>query len=294
MSLWGRRCVRGWVSGLLVLAWMQLGTIGHVRAGMTDELMDTTKHPVSVTMAMQADSFFGFNPAIYGTYGLTENVALAFNFTYWTAISGIGVHDNNPWLETDVGLNFTFLDKRLSITPMIGFVHGQLLSSRGGFFPKGGGSVNERTTAFEGAVPNITMNWLDDRFEGEFYMGYYKSIRSEGGSSSDPNASLNCAGGAAGLGNCQGPTGGRGTWDFLHWWANAGYRVNSIFSFGVHYEQLLTTRDSSAPGAQQDYYRWLGPYVEMKLPGGMAFRFTAGHDFGDNEDFYKLKFTKTF
>ena len=28
------------------------------RAGITDDLMDTTKHPVSVTMAMQADSFF--------------------------------------------------------------------------------------------------------------------------------------------------------------------------------------------------------------------------------------------
>ena len=46
--------------------------------------------------------------------------------------------------------------------------------------------------------------------------------------------------------------------------------------------------------AAQSYYRWLGPYVEMKLAGGMAFRFTAGHDFADNQDFYKLKFTKTF
>ena len=32
----------------------------------------------------------------------------------------------------------------------------------------------------------------------------------------------------------------------------------------------------------------------MKLAGGMSFRFTAGHDFADNEDFYKLKFVKTF
>jgi hypothetical protein len=230
-------------------------------------------------MAMQADSFFGFNPAIYGTYGLTDNVALAFNFTYWTMISGVGVHDANPWLETDVGLNLTFLDKRLSITPMIGFVHGQLLSSRGGFFPNGGGSVNQRTTAFEGAVPNLTMNYLDDRFEGEFYLGYYKSIRSEGGS---PGGASTCAttGDPAASGNCLGPNqgGNRGTWDFLHWWTNAGYRVNSMWSLGLHYEQLLTTRDNSAPGAAQDYFRWFGPYVEMKLAGGMAFRFTAGHD----------------
>jgi hypothetical protein len=241
---------------------------GTAAAAAADDLMDTTKHPVSVTMAMQADTFFGFNPSIYGTYGLRDNLALAFNVTYWTMISGIGVHDNNPWLETDIGVNVTFLDKRLSVTPMLGFVHGQLLSSRGGFFPNGGGSVNERSTAFEGAVPNLTMNWLDDRFEGEFYMGYYKALRSEGGN--------------------------RGTWDFLHYWANAGVRLNSMWSVGVHYEHLLTTRDNSAPGAQQDYYRWLGPYMEMKLAGGMAFRFTTGHDFTDNQDFYKLKFTKTF
>ena len=80
----------------------------------------------------------------------------------------------------------------------------------------------------------------------------------------------------------------------MHYWANAGVRVNSMWSLGAHYEHLLTTRDSSAPGAAQDYYRWLGPYVEMKLPGNMAFRFTAGKDLTDNQDFYKLKFTKTF
>ncbi|MBI4000825.1 MAG: hypothetical protein HY348_03475 [Nitrospira defluvii] len=292
MNMLVGRKIRTWVLAVAVIASGWGGALGEVRAGTTDDLMDTTKHPVSVTMAMQADSFFGFNPAIYGTYGLTDNIALAFGFTYWTQINGIGVHDNAPWLQTDVGLNFTFLDKRLSVTPMIGFVHGSLLSSRGGFFPNGGGSVNERTTAFEGAVPSLTMNYLDDRFEGEFYLGYYKAIRSEGGSG---------GGGAVGCSglvdtNCLGASqaGGRGTWDFLHYWANVGMRVNSMWSLGAHYEHLLTTRDSSAPGAQQDYYRWIGPYVEMKLAGGMAFRFTAGKDLTDNQDFYKLKFTKTF
>lgn len=287
---------RAWVLGLALIASGWGGALSEVRAGTTDDLMDTTKHPVSVTMAMQADSFFGFNPAIYGTYGLTDNVALAFNFTYWTMISGVGVHDNNPWLETDVGLTFTSLEKRLSVTPMIGFVHGQLLSSRGGFFPNGGGSVNERTTAFEGFVPNIIANYIDNRFEGEFYMGYYKAIRSEGGSG---GAFTNCTSPVLGNGQCLGTgqgvgAGGRGTWDFLHYWVSAGVRMNSMWSGGVHYEHLLTTRDSSAPGAAQDYYRWIGPYVEMKLPGSMAFRFTVGKDLTDNQDFYKLKFTKTF
>lgn len=260
------------------------------RAGVTDDLMDTTKHPVSVTMAMQADSFFGFNPAVYGTYGLTKDIALAFSTTYWTNISGQGVHDANPWLELDLGLNFTFFDKRLSVTPMLGTVHGSLLSSRGGSFPKGGGSRNERTTAFDGWVPNIIVNYMDDRFEGEFYAGYYKAGRNEGGNVGSANQTTqNCV---SDFGDCA--SGRRGTWDFLHWWANAGYRFNSMFSAGVHYEHLLSTRDNSAPGAQQDYYRWFGPYVEMKLAGGMSFRFTAGHDFADNEDFYKLKFVKTF
>jgi hypothetical protein len=31
------------------------------------------------------------------------------------------------------------------------------------------------------AVPNIIANYMDDRFEGEFYLGYYKAGRSEGG-----------------------------------------------------------------------------------------------------------------
>ena len=44
--------------------------------------------------------------------------------------------------------------------------------------------MNRRTTAFERAMPNVTMNYLDNRFEGEFYLGYYKVIRSEGGSDS--------------------------------------------------------------------------------------------------------------
>jgi hypothetical protein len=298
MQEFGRGRIGQWMAGTVMAATLlasgngQAQDVEVVAPKAIDSLMDTTKHPVAVTMAMQADSFFGFNPSVYGTYGLTDNMALAFNFTYWTMISGVGVHDNNPWLETDVGLNFTFLEKRLSVTPMIGFVHGQLLSSRGGFFPNGGGSVNERTTAFEGAVPNITMNYLDNRFEGEFYLGYYKAIRSEGGSGG--GGAIDCAN--PGGTNCLGPAqaGGRGTWDFLHYWVNAGVRVNSMWSVGAHYEHLLTTRDSSAPGAAQDYYRWIGPYVEMKLPGNMAFRFTAGKDLTDNQDFYKLKFTKTF
>jgi hypothetical protein len=200
----------------------------------------------------------------------------------------------------------TFLNKQLSVTPMLGFVHGMLLSSRGGVFPNGDGSRNERTTAFEGVVPNITANWLSDRFEGEFYMGWYKALREEGGSAQDTGAAGCSTVGSADCDIPQRGAGGRGSWDFLHYWFNAGVRANDIISFGVHYEHLLTTRADArvGPGAtpttlsgggyQQDYYRWIGPYVEAKLPNSMALRFTVGKDTADNEDFYKLKFVKTF
>lgn len=102
-----------WLWALLVLGLL----FSPFQVMAEDDLMDTTKHPVSVTMAMQADSFFGFTPSIYGTYGLTKDIVLAFATTYWTNIQGLGVHDSNTWLELDLGPNFTFLDKRLSVTP---------------------------------------------------------------------------------------------------------------------------------------------------------------------------------
>lgn len=283
--------------GLIAQAWVaQAQDVEVEKKAALPQLKGKEESPASVTMALQADSFFGFNPSVYGTYRLKEDFAVAWNFTYWNNISGLGVHNANTWLETDLGVNMTFLDKRLSVTPMVGFVHGMLLSSRGGFFPNGGGSANERTTAFEGVVPSLTVNWLSDKTEAEFYGGWYKAIREEGGKpgAQETDALGNCGG--SGQRNClgPGPAGARGSWDFLHWWGNAGYRLTEVWSLGGHYEQLLTTRDNSAPGAAMDYYRWIGPYVEAKLPGGMAFRFTSGKDLANGQDFYKVKFTKTF
>ncbi|MDF2457890.1 MAG: uncharacterized protein K0S79_306 [Nitrospira sp.] len=303
MSKWGRI----FFTGLLTASMFT-----HTLAVNAQEALEEEKKkakevvqadPLAVTMALQGDSFFGFNPSVYGTYKMSEDFAIAFNATWWTDISGLGVHDSNMWVETDLGVNLTFLQKRLSITPMIGFVHGMLLSSRGGTFPNGDGSRNERTTAFEGVVPNITMNWLSDKFEGEFYAGYYKSIREEGGKAGEAGANPCTQVGTAELSclSAQRGLGGRGSWDFLHYWVNAGYRVNTVFSFGAHYEHLLSTMASAtapgggpAAGYQQDYYRWIGPYLAFNLPKGMSFRFTFGKDMADGEDFYKLRFTKTF
>jgi hypothetical protein len=292
---------RVWNKRPWAVALVALVVLAFAGQGFAQDKAKQEENPASVNMVMQGDSFFGFNPAIAGTYKLSADLAVAFQAVWWTDISGLGVHDANTWLETDLGVNLTYFNKQLSVTPMLGFVHGMLLSSRGGVFPNGDGSRNERTTAFEGIVPQVTLNWLSDKLEGEFYMGYYKALREEGGSNAD-GAAAGCS--TIGSPDCDTAVrgnGGRGSWDFLHYWGNAGYRVNDLFSFGAHYEHLLSTRASAIGGGtasnrgyQQDYYRWIGPYVEAKLPGSMAMRFTFGKDMADGEDFYKLKFVKTF
>jgi hypothetical protein len=229
---------------------------------------DDTESPLSMSLSVRQDNFFGFQAQVNGTYALNENLALAFYGIHWTDVRGAdtGV-GGNPWTEVGGGVQLSFWEQRLTVTPMIGTVHGQLLS-RGPGVP--GATFNNagRATAFEGIVPNLTMNYNDGLLEGEIYAGYYKAIRDEA------------------------PGAGVGTWDFLHYWATGGVVLHKHVSIGVHYEELRSTRVKG--GTTGVLYQWLGPYIEVKLPASMAFRFTAGPDLHQNADFYKLSFTKTF
>ncbi len=284
---------------LLLIGFLTLGILPHAlhvsaqvveveKKAAPPQEMEKKKSPATVTMGLNADSFFGFYPSVYGTYQLREDFAIAWNLILWTNTSGLGSGNNNPWVQTDLGVNLTYFDKKLSVAPMFGFTHGMYLSSRGGFFPgtgepaggPGGESVNQRTSIFEGYTLSLLTNWLSEKLEAEFYGAYYAALRQEGGvpSATHPPGSI----------------GARGSWDFLYWWGNAGYRINDIFSVGGHYEQFMSTRDNSAPGAQMDFYSWVGPYAEVKLLEGLLFRFTGGKDVVNDIDFYKVKFTKTF
>jgi hypothetical protein len=230
---------------------------------------DTTESPFSMSLTVRQDNFFGFQAQVNGTYALSENLAVAVYGIHWTDVRGAdtGV-GGNPWTEVGAGFQFWLLDRSLTITPMFGTLHGQLLSRGPGV---AGNNFNNagRATAFEGIVPNLTVNYYDGRFEGELYGGYYKAIRDEAPSGSGP-----------------------GTWDFLHYWANGGLVLHTHVSVGVHYEELRSTRIEG--GTAGVLYQWLGPYVEVKLPASMAFRFTAGPDLHQDGDFYKLGFTKIF
>jgi hypothetical protein len=225
----------------------------------------------SVALGLTQDNFFGFYPEVRGTYMLNADWAVAFRGAYFTDVRGVpdtaGPAGKNPMTEIDAGFKTWMLDRRLELTTMIGTVHGQVLSS-------GKLSSQGRSSAFEGVVPSLRAEYTGSVFEGGGLAEWYKAVRSEAG---------NASGGDTG-----------GTRDFLHWWTYGGYRATRIVSVGVHYEHLLTTRDSASPGAQRDYYRWLGGYTELKLPRQTILRFTAGRDFFSEEDFYRLSFAKTF
>ncbi len=246
----------------------------------------------SVSLSIRQDTFFGFYTVVAGQHKISDNFGLSYGGWWYQDVRGnLGVH-SNPWTEIDVGVYFTAFDKKLSVMPMIGTVHGSLLST--GNVEKGAPAQ-----AFEGIVPSVTANWSDGFFEAEAYWSFYKSIR---------NVSAEQRG--AFVGACS--TDCTGTWDFMHYWVNAGIQVHPVLSVGVHWEHLQTTRDSRPGWSGQNFYRWIGPYVEFKGPSNTAFRFTAGHNIdgevfgagplsdpgfrgaGGNDDFYKMAFTKTF
>ncbi len=100
MQVLGGQYVRGWMRRCMMAPMLLVGSnaqaqdVEVVAPKAITARWTRTKHSVSVTM--QADSFSGSNPSIYGTYGLTDNVALAFNFSNRTMISRVGIHDNAP------------------------------------------------------------------------------------------------------------------------------------------------------------------------------------------------------
>ena len=170
--------------------------------------------------------------------------------------------------------NFIAADGRLAIKPQIGITNGALLS-RGNL---GRGPGNTTTTlnggnVFDGLVPSLTINYSDDKFEGEFYGGYYAALRNR--------------------------TENVGALDFLHTWVNAGYKFSDKVSAGAHYELLSNTRNTFPGGATARAYQWLGPYVQFKTSNGFFARFTGGVEegggaAGNRGDFYKLAVGMSF
>lgn len=217
------------------------------------------------------DTFFGNYTTAAAGYALNSRVDITFYSILWHTdffsqgpggLNGLGIDGTGLWTEFGGGLNFKYMDGALNVNPQFGILNGALLSS--------GGPTNN-PVVFDGVVPNLTVNYGDDFLESQLYMGYYIGARGV-----DQN-------------------------DYLHWWYNAGVKPwgdcnnwRSALSMGLHYEMLRQT----APGAADNLYQWIGPYVQFALPNGFSVRYSAGGNIDDGvglgEDFYKVNIGYSF
>jgi hypothetical protein len=159
------------------------------------------------------------------------------------------------WAEFGAGVNFQVSDA-ININPQLGVLSGNLLSS----FTEGPSVIGD------GLVPNLIVGLDTEQLEGELYFGYYLPLRSEGATTSN----------------------------FIHYWANAGYKFSDFVSSGLHFEQLY----GGADGGESSVYKWFGPYIQFSDLKGRGFlRFAAGVDLEDtpgNNSFYKMSFGFNF
>lgn len=218
--------------------------------------------PFYGTVSLNQDAFFGFNAELAAGYAINDTVDFTFYSILWTTPFFSNAGDGRGlWTEVGVGLNWNLLDDTLTVNPQFGILNGSLLSS----------TMAGRSLAFEGVVPNITINHNDSFTEGEFYLGYYLATRS-------PRDN-----------------------DFLHWWIYGGLKPwgesddwRQIISAGVHFEQLRTVRSKTL--AEGDIYLWLGPYMQFSLPNNLGLWFGAGWDASSSgtSDFYKASISYSF
>lgn len=211
---------------------------------------------VSFSLGVTTDRFFGFAPMATGAVKIKDKLDFTFYGIYWSG--GSGANWGN-WAEFGVGVNFSPIEG-LGINPQIAVVSGNLLS-------KGAADGQFGGVFGDGLVPNLTVNLNKGKAEGQVYFGYYLPLRKF----TDPSS----------------PTGADfGRTAYIHYWANAGFKATSYFSFGAHWEHLWG-------GAEKDgdnVYQWIGPYVQFSAPKGNAFfRFAGGPDIVEGADsFYKM------
>jgi len=208
-------------------------------------------------LALNVDPLFGSNPFMGATYH-GDSLDYTFYGIQWGDGSG---KDWGTWTEFGAGVAFTAMDGALTINPQLGITMGNLLSSGA----EGDGIVGD------GIVPNFTMTYDDDSYEGQVYAGLYLPLRD--------NTET-----------------GQTTLEYLHYWVNAGKKFNKYFSAGVHFEELSLLGGSNADS--NEYYKWFGPYFQV-AKDNVGMRISAGVDLTDDDsasqsDFYKLSFFMNF
>lgn len=226
----------------------------------------------SYSVSLNQDTFFGFYPMATGSYEQNDKVDFTVYGIFWTTPSFGTGGGGGLWTEFGGGVNFKTFDGKLSFNPQIGILNGKLLSA------------GDFAMALEGYVPNITVNLDTEKAEGQFYLGSYLAGR-KGQRLNAETQQLERV-----------PVQN----NFLHWWANGGYRFPKLVSAGLHYEVLGFYPSGTGRPSSADLYRWLGPYVQMNLSDSFSLRFTAGANVLDRPStdgqgsFYKMSASYSF
>lgn len=219
---------------------------------------ETLEDKLSVGLSLNHDAFFGFNPMMTFGYDLSDTAAITAYGIQWGAGTGSAW---GQWTEFGVGFNKTL--GNFDINPQIGFTMGSLLSS----------GASQEGIIGDGIVPNLTINYGSEKFEGQLYFGYYAAL-------SDNTEA------------------GNATNNYVHYWANFGYKATTFLSLGIHFEELYLSGGDVNGGGELDRvdgYMWLGPYLQLQK-GNAGLRFSFGSNLADEDerfaqnDFYKLTF----
>lgn len=219
---------------------------------------ETADDKISFGLSLNHDAFFGFNPMMTFGYSVSDTQTFTAYGIQWGAGTGSAW---GQWTEFGFGYNWTV--GNFDINPQLGFTFGSLLSS----------GAEQEGIVGDGIVPNLTVNFGSEKFEGQFYFGYYAAL--------SDNTEV-----------------GDSTNNYVHYWANIGYKATSFFSFGAHFEELFLSGGETNGGDdldRADGYVWLGPYLQFKK-GNVGLRLSFGGNLADEDDrfaendFYKLAF----
>ena len=230
-------------------------------AGTTAFAQEKKEEKLAVTVSLNHDAFFGFNPMLSASYPVAKKTDLTFYGIQWGA--GTASAWGN-WTEFGLGLNFK--TGKFAINPQLGFTMGSLLSS----------GASQRGVIGDGIVPNLTVNYDDSKFLGQFYSGYYAALRNETVEAGED-----------------------ATNNYMHYWINAGVKATPWLAIGAHFENLYLAGGKINGGGSLDRlegYQWFGPFVQVSK-GAAGMRFSFGADLTDkttpsfsSSDFYKLSF----
>ncbi|WP_143744238.1 DUF6733 family protein [Polaribacter tangerinus] len=212
---------------------------------------------LNIGLSLNHDAFFGFNPMMTLSFPTDKSGAITAYGIQWGAGTG---SEWGQWTEVGIGYNFTV--GNFNINPQLGFTMGNLLSS---------GAAQEGIIG-DGIVPNLTVNYSSKKWESQFYFGYYGALINNTDS-------------------------GESTNNYVHYWANLGYKVGNHISLGLHFEELYLSGGETNGGKnleRADGYVWLGPYIQLQKKNA-GLRFSLGNNIGKtasfaNNEFYKLTF----